>query len=239
MIEVKNLNVKIDGKKILDNINCHFEKNKISVIIGPSGSGKTTLLYSMNGIIPFSSGEIIIDNQKFTTRNLKNINTKSSMVFQSFNLFPHMNVIENLIYTPMIINKISKKEAIEKAQTILTKLGLSLKAKDFPKDLSGGQKQRAAIARALMMDKKTIFFDEPTSALDPESIRDFMLILDDLRQDQTILIVTHHFKFAAKIADYIYFMDKGLLLDSQPSEDFINNPKSHRARLFLETVDLM
>jgi ABC-type polar amino acid transport system ATPase subunit len=162
------------------------------------------------------------------------------MVFQQFNLFPHMSVLENLIYGPINVLNISREDAKQKAYTLLEKFGVAEKEEASPLKLSGGQKQRVAICRALMMNPETMLFDEPTSALDPEVVKDIIKIINDLKQQMSMIVITHHIKFARIIADRIIFMDKGLILADQPAEEFFNKPSSHRARLFLANVgDLM
>ncbi len=217
-----------------------FHANEIAVIIGASGSGKSTLLRCINYLEEASTGEVIINGAKLNGKNSAKLCLKIGMVFQNFNLFPHMNVLENLIYSPIKILKLEANIARQKASSLLAKFGLSSKLETSVKDLSGGQKQRVAIARALMMDPEILLFDEPTSALDPEVIKDIIETIKLLKSQITMLVVTHHLKFAKAIADRIIYMDHGLVLADQPAAEFFTKPKSQRARLFLENIgDLM
>lgn len=237
MIEILNLEKKFSNKDALSKVSCKFELGKVSVILGPSGSGKTTLIRCLNGLENNDSGEILIDGSSLNTFKKSVLSQKIGMVFQSFNLFHHMNVIENLIFAPSINLSVEKKSLISKAETTLDKLGILDKKYFMPSKLSGGQKQRVAIARCLMMEPEIIIFDEPTSALDPESIKDVVSIIEDLKSENiTIIVVTHHVSFARKIADKIIFMDKGLILADQSKSDFFNEPNSIRAKIYLQSV---
>ncbi|MDX1924763.1 MAG: amino acid ABC transporter ATP-binding protein [Rickettsiaceae bacterium] len=236
MISLKNIYKKFERKEVLHNINLEFEQAKISAILGPSGSGKTTLIRCINGLESSDSGQILFNQKKITKKNQSSYNKKIGMVFQNFNLFHHMNVLENLIYAPVSLKILSKEKAIEKADKILSDLGIGTKKDNMPSDLSGGQKQKVAVARSMMTNPEVIIFDEPTSALDPESIKDLVSIIEDLRKNITIIIVTHHLSFAKKLADQIIFMDQGKILCSQTTQDFFNNPASVRAKMFMESV---
>jgi polar amino acid transport system ATP-binding protein len=238
MINLRNIHKKFASKIAIHNANCDFAKNQITVILGTSGSGKTTLVRFVNGLDHPDSGEIIYNQEKLTSKNEKSYFKKIGMVFQNFNLFPHMSVMENLIYAPVSTRNLKKNEAELKAGELLKKLGIFDKKDFMPSNLSGGQKQRVAIARTLMTDPEVIIFDEPTSALDPESIKDIVSIIEDLKSGSkiTIIVVTHHLSFARKIADKIIFMDQGYILCEQDCAEFFRQPNSMRAKIFLESI---
>ena len=221
-------------------VNLVFDKNETTAIIGPSGSGKSTLLRMINGLDAPTTGQVLINGKKLTQKNKIQLCLKVGMVFQAFNLFSHLNVQDNLIYAPINVLRMDKAQAIDKAEKLLEQFGLGQKNTSFPVNLSGGQKQRVAICRALMMDPEVMLFDEPTSALDSENIKDIVEIISLLKKSMTMIVVTHHIKFARVISDRIVFMDHGMVLADQPKDQFFEKPKSHRARLFLENIgDLM
>ncbi|MFV9930625.1 MAG: amino acid ABC transporter ATP-binding protein [Rickettsia endosymbiont of Haemaphysalis japonica] len=220
----------------IKNIDLSFTTKETTVIIGPSGSGKTTLLRILNNLEEPSSGTFLVDRKKLLLKDRRKLRLKVGMVFQNFNLFPHLTVGENLIYTPVNVLNLPKEQAISMAKALLAKFKLTQKFDSYPASLSGGQKQRTAIARALMMKPKILLFDEPTSALDPENIKDVIENINLLKDQMSMVVVTHHLKFAKLIADRIIFMDQGQILANQPAEDFFNKPASHRARLFLENI---
>lgn len=236
MIVLENVTKKFDDQFAIQDINLTFNKNETVVIIGASGSGKSTLLRCINNLEDITSGNILIDGEKLTAKNRNKLCFKIGMVFQQFNLFPHMSVLDNLTYGPVNISNKKIESAKKKALELLKNFGLEKKGSSYPKDLSGGQKQRVAIARAIMMNPEILFFDEPTSALDPEVVKDIIQIIADLKHKMTTVVVTHHIKFAQIIADRIIFMDKGLILADQPADEFFRNPKSHRAKLFLKNM---
>lgn len=236
MIVLENVSKKFDDYEAISNINLVFDKRETVVVIGSSGSGKSTLLRCINHLEAPSTGSVLIDGKKLTKRNRGKLCFKIGMVFQQFNLFPHMTVLENLIYGPINVIKTKRKNAEEKAKVLLKQFGVLKKANSYPADLSGGQKQRVAIARALMMDPEIMLFDEPTSALDPEVVKDIIEIISQLKNQMTMIVITHHIKFAKVIADRIIFMDHGKILADQPASEFFHKPKSHRARLFLDNV---
>ena len=238
MLEVEKVSKAFGGKRVLSQISCTFDKKVITAIVGTSGSGKTTLLRCINGLETVDEGEIRIDGKKLTTRNAHKVCMHVGMVFQNFNLFEHMTVMQNLTYAPVRVRGVCIKKAHARAQELLASMRLADKSHEWPARLSGGQKQRVAICRALMLEPEILALDEPTSALDPESIRDLMTTIGLLKEQFMIIIVTHHLNFALRTADRILFMDKGLLLCDQPTEEFRVNPTSHRARLFLESADL-
>jgi ABC-type polar amino acid transport system ATPase subunit len=220
--------------RVLNNINLKINKGEIIAITGPSGSGKSTLLRCINNLETPSSGTIKIDN--IDSRD-KTIFKKIGMVFQHFQLFPHMKVIENLIYAPIKILGENKQQAIERANLLLGQMSLSDKADNYPNNLSGGQKQRVAIARTLMMQPEIILFDEPTSALDPEMVKEVLNVIKSLAQTGiTILIVTHEMSFAKNIASRILFFDQGNIIEDCSPEQFFTNPTHPRTKIFLENI---
>jgi polar amino acid transport system ATP-binding protein len=240
MIVLKNVSKKFDDSFAIKDINLTFDKRETAVIIGASGSGKSTVLRCINHLEEPTSGSVLIDGKKLTKQNRGKLCFKIGMVFQQFNLFPHMNVLENLTYGPRHVLGLKKTDAEAKAMDLLSRFGLENKLLSAPLDLSGGQKQRVAICRALMMDPEVLLFDEPTSALDPEFIKDIIEIISLLKSQMTMVVITHHIKFAKIIADRVIFMDNGLVLADQEAKSFFENPKSQRAKLFLENVgDLM
>lgn len=236
MIILDNVSKKYGPVFAVKQASLHFSKKETTSIIGPSGSGKSTLLRLMNSLEIPTSGHILINNKKLNLKNSRKLCIKIGMVFQGFNLFPHLNVQDNLTYAPVNVLKMKRSEANLKAEKILDTFGLRQKLLSLPVNLSGGQKQRVAICRALMMDPEIILFDEPTSALDPENIKEIIAIISQLKEQTTMIVVTHHIKFAKAISDRIIFMDHGLLLADQSATEFFTKPKSHRARLFLENI---
>ena len=240
MIILKNVTKKFNDNVALQDVNLTFDKRETVVVIGSSGSGKSTLLRCINNLENPTSGSVLIDGKKLTKRTRGKLCFKIGMVFQQFNLFPHMSVLDNLTYGPLNVLHRNKIDTEEKARNLLKKFGILDKVNSAPLDLSGGQRQRVAICRALMMDPETMLFDEPTSALDPEVVKDIIEIINDLKNQMTMVVITHHIKFARVIADRIIFMDKGRVLANQPADEFFAKPKSHRAKLFLANVgDLM
>lgn len=236
MIKVDHLSKKYNDHYALKDANFTLDAKQSLVVIGPSGSGKSTLLRLINHLEEPSKGHIYINNEKLTKKNRHKICARVGMVFQQCHLFPHMNVLENLVYAPCTMLKKDMNETTNKALVLLERFNLKSKSLSMPKSLSGGQKQRVAIARSLMLDPEIILFDEPTSALDPEVIKDVVNIINDLRAEMTIMTVTHHLKFAREISDRVIFMDHGQILCDEPTKKFFDKPSSHRARLFLENV---
>lgn len=220
----------------IKNIDLSFKPNETVVVIGPSGGGKSTLLRILNNLEAVTSGSVLIDGKKLLAKNSRKLRLKIGMVFQNFNLFPHLTVKNNLTYAPIHVLNATRLEAEKQAAELLQKFGLKNKLDSFPMNLSGGQKQRVAIARALMMNPEIILFDEPTSALDPENIKDVIQNISLLKKQKSMVIVTHHLRFAKLIADRIIFIDQGQVLSDQPVDDFFKKPTSHRARLFLENI---
>ena len=236
MIRLEKISKKYDKNYAIKDVSASFNSGETVAIIGSSGSGKSTLLRCINCLEEPTSGNVYINDEKLTAKNRRKLALSIGMVFQNFNLFPHMNVQDNLIYAPLHVLKQNKQAAKTKAEDLLGKFGLLQKLHAFPANLSGGQKQRVAICRALMMEPQIMLFDEPTSALDPEVIKDIIEAISLLKNQMTMIVVTHHLKFAKAIADRIIFMDHGIILADQKASDFFEKPASHRARLFLENI---
>jgi polar amino acid transport system ATP-binding protein len=233
MIKIENLVKKLGKDTVLKNVSFELDGNQTTVVLGPSGSGKTTLLRCMKYLEKADSGHVYIDNTKVSS-DKDQLLDKIGLVFQSFNLFPHLNVIENLTYAPSFKPEANKIELLEQTRELLAQFSLSNKEFSKPKDLSGGQKQRVAIARALMMKPELLLFDEPTSALDQETTFELIKILRNLKNHMAIFIVTHEIRFARALADRIIFMDQGQILCDQVASEFFDEPNSHRAKLFME-----
>lgn len=239
MIEIKNLNKKFNNLEVLKEISLNITKGEIVVIIGPSGSGKSTLLRCINLLETPTTGDILIDGVNIIDRktNIMKIREKVGMVFQHFNLFPHMTVLENMIYAPINVKGINKEEAIKKSIELLKKIGLEDKKDQYPDKLSGGQKQRVAIVRALVMEPDVLLFDEPTSALDPEMVKEVLEVMRELvKTGITMVIVTHEMKFAKEVSNRICFLSDGYLLEDTTPEEFFTKPKTERACQFLEKM---
>ncbi|ABV74023.1 Glutamine ABC transporter ATP-binding protein [Rickettsia canadensis str. McKiel] len=240
MIVLEKVCKRYNKNYAIKNIDLNFITKETTVIIGPSGSGKTTLLRILNNLEEPSSGTFLVDGKKIRQKDRRKLRLKIGMVFQNFNLFPHLTVGENLIYTPINVLNLPREKAILNAKELLEKFKLTQKFDSYPSSLSGGQKQRIAIVRALMMKPEILLFDEPTSALDPENIKDVIENINLLKDQMSMVVVTHHLKFAKLIADRVIFMDQGQILANQAAPDFFIKPASHRARLFLENIgDLM
>ena len=224
---------------VLKNIDLVVDQGEKIVICGPSGSGKSTMIRCINALEEYQRGRIIVDGVPLT-QNLKNVETVRSevgMVFQQFNLFPHLTVLENLTLAPIWVRKVPKQEAIETAMYFLERVKIPEQAGKYPGQLSGGQQQRVAIARSLCMRPKVMLFDEPTSALDPEMIKEVLEVMIELAQDgMTMLVVTHEMGFARTVANRVIFMDEGRIVEQNAPDAFFNNPKSDRTRLFLSQI---
>ncbi len=238
VVEISKLNKYYGKNHVLKDINLFVERGDVLVICGPSGAGKSTLLRCINMLEHFESGTIkVLGKDVKIHSNLMHIRRKTGMVFQHFNLFPHLTVLDNLIIAPVHVKKIPKKEAIEKAETLLKRVGLFHKLTSYPDQLSGGEKQRVAIARALAMDPEIMMFDEPTSALDPEMIKEVLDVMIDLAgAGMTMIVVTHEMGFAKQVSNKIAFMDKGEIVEFTSKELFFRNPSSERAREFLSKI---
>ena len=239
MINIENLSKNFGNLKVLKNISTTINKGEIISIIGPSGSGKSTFLRCINKLEEPTEGHIYIDGMDLMDKktDINKIRERVGMVFQHFNLFPNMTVLENLTLSPTMVKKESKEEAEKYALYLLEKVGLSDKAKSYPTQLSGGQKQRIAIARALAMKPEVILFDEPTSALDPEMIKEVLDVMRDLaKEGMTMLIVTHEMGFARNVGNRILFMDNGEIIEDCSPKDFFENPSNERIKDFLNKV---
>lgn len=240
MIKVEHLKKSIGKKEVLKDISANVEKGKVISIIGPSGSGKSTFLRCLNVLETPTSGKIIFDGQDLThisEKELDILREKMGMVFQSFNLFPNMNVVENVKLAPMKVKGVSEEEAEKQALELLDKVGLKDRAKQYPSSLSGGQQQRVAIARALAMNPEVMLFDEPTSALDPEMVGEVLKTMQDLADSgMTMVIVTHEMGFAREVSDEVWFMADGCLQEQGSPEQIFENPQSPRAKDFLSKV---
>ena len=238
-IEVTDLHKSFGKNEVLKGITTKFEKGDVVCIIGPSGSGKSTLLRALNGLETATSGDIIIDGFNLTDKNtnLNLVRQNVGMVFQHFNLFTNMTVLQNITYAPIELKKLSKDDANEKAMQLLETVGLVDKKDAMPEMLSGGQKQRVAIARALAMNPDVMLFDEPTSALDPEMVGDVLAVMQKLAEEgMTMLIVTHEMGFARKVANRVIFTDGGVILEDGTPEELFDNPKHPRLQDFLSKV---
>ncbi|NJL99271.1 MAG: amino acid ABC transporter ATP-binding protein [Synechococcaceae cyanobacterium RM1_1_27] len=238
-ITVTDLHKSFGSLEVLKGISTEIFEGTVVAIIGPSGCGKSTFLRCLNRLEMPSSGQILIDgiNIADPTVNILKVRQRVGMVFQHFNIFPHMTVLQNLTYAPIKVKGIPASEAKDKAKDLLDRVGLADKADVFPSKLSGGQKQRVAIARSLAMEPQVMLFDEPTSALDPEMVREVLDVIKSLTQlKMTLAIVTHEMAFAREVADRICFFDGGLLVEDSHPTDFFSQPKSDRARQFLEKM---
>ena len=238
MIELKDVRKSFGKNEVLKGINLRIEKGEVVVIIGPSGSGKSTVLRTMNYLEEPTSGHVIVDNMDLSDKNkLNEVRTEVGMVFQNFNLFPHMTVLDNLTLAQINVRKTSKKDAEDIALKLLERVGLADKANMYPDSLSGGQKQRAAIARALAMKPKVMLFDEPTSALDPEMVREVLDVMKSLADEgMTMVIVTHEMGFAKEVADRVLFVDGGQILEDGTPVQVFDAPSSDRTKLFLSKI---
>lgn len=239
VIKVENLYKKFGELDVLNGINCNIKKGEVVCVIGPSGSGKSTFLRCLNQLEMISEGKITINGLDLSTKggNVKDVRKEVGMVFQQFNLFPHMKVIDNITLAPIRVKGEKKKESREKAYELLRKVSLKDKADEYPDNLSGGQKQRVAIARALAMNPKILLFDEPTSALDPEMVGEVLNVMKSLVNDGiTMIIVTHEMGFAREVADRVIFMDKGTIIEEGAPIDIFINPKNERTKNFLSKV---
>ncbi|MGN0902365.1 MAG: amino acid ABC transporter ATP-binding protein [Succinivibrio sp.] len=238
MIRIEDLKKSYGSNEILKGIDLHVKKSEVVVVIGPSGSGKSTLLRCVNYLEVPTSGVISINGEAITRKtNINRIRAEVGMVFQHFNLFPHMTVMDNITIAPINVRKKSKAEAEEKAMELLKRVGLAEKAKSYPDQLSGGQQQRVAIARALAMEPQVMLFDEPTSALDPEMVNEVLDVMKDLAQSgMTMMCVTHEMGFARQVADRVLFVDHGRILEDKSPEELFTNPEHERTKEFLAKI---
>ena len=238
MIELKDVRKSFGKNEVLKGINLQIDTGEVVVIIGPSGSGKSTVLRTMNYLEEPTSGHVIVDGMDLSDKNKLNaVRTEVGMVFQNFNLFPHMTVLDNLTLAPVNVRKTDKKEAQDIAMKLLERVGLADKAQMYPDSLSGGQKQRVAIARALAMKPKVMLFDEPTSALDPEMVREVLDVMKSLADEgMTMVIVTHEMGFAKEVADRVLFVDGGQILEDGTPVQVFDAPSSDRTKLFLSKI---
>ena len=239
MIEVKNLEKSFVKNHVLRGINETINEGEVVCIIGPSGSGKSTFLRCLNLLEQPTSGEVILDGEKINApdRDIDKIREKLGMVFQNFNLFPHMSVLDNITMAPIKVKGQARGEAEEEARRLLDVVGLLDKAEAYPSSLSGGQKQRVAIARALAMKPEIMLFDEPTSALDPEMVGEVLAVMKQLAEDgMTMVIVTHEMGFAREVADRVLFIDGGVILEQGTPEEIFGNPQNERTQTFLSMV---
>lgn len=237
-ISAKNLKKRYGSLEVLKDISVEVTEGEVLCIIGPSGSGKSTFLRCLNGLEEIQSGSITILGEELVNNNdINKLRENIGMVFQSFNLFPHLTVLENMLLAPLELKKMNRAEATEKALNLLDKVGLKDKKDVYPDTLSGGQKQRVAIARALEMNPKILLFDEPTSALDPEMVGEVLKVMKDLAQEgMTMVVVTHEMNFARDVSDRVIFMDKGYILEEGAPEEIFTHPTSDRCKEFLDKV---
>lgn len=239
MITVKNLKKTFGDLEVLSGINEHINKGEVVVVIGPSGSGKSTFLRCLNLLETPTDGEIFIDGEKVNDPkvDVNRIRQKMGMVFQHFNLFPHLTIIKNVTLAPVLLKKMNKQQAHDKALELLGKVGLADKADAYPSQLSGGQKQRVAIARALAMEPEIMLFDEPTSALDPEMVGEVLDVMKSLaKSGMTMVVVTHEMGFAKEVGTRVLFMDQGVVMESGKPGEIFDDPKNERTQKFLSSV---
>lgn len=239
MIKVKNLHKKFGDLDVLNGIDEHISPGEVVVVIGPSGSGKSTFLRCLNLLEDVTEGEIYVDDQLINAPkvDINKVRQKMGMVFQQFNLFPHLTIMDNITLAPVLLKKMTKEQAVKTGNELLKRVNLADKAQAYPAQLSGGQKQRVAIARALAMSPEIMLFDEPTSALDPEMVGEVLDVMKDLaRSGMTMVIVTHEMGFAREVASRVLFVDQGVIMESGTPEEVFSNPKNERTKLFLSKV---
>ena len=240
LLTIDNIVKRFDDTTILDGISFSVKKSEVIVIVGPSGCGKSTLLRCINALEPIQEGRITLDGDVIerNSKTLPLLRQRIGMVFQSYDLFPHLTVLDNILLAPCKVQKRDKEEVRKEAMSLLERVGLKEKAKSYPRELSGGQKQRVAIVRALCMHPEILLFDEVTAALDPEMVREVLDVMLDLaKQGRTMLIVTHEMQFARAIADRIIFLDNGKIVEEATPDEFFDNPKTKRAKQFLNTFE--
>ena len=240
LLTINNVVKRFDDTTILDGISFSVKKSEVIVIVGPSGCGKSTLLRCINALEPIQEGSITLDGDVIerNSKTLPLLRQRIGMVFQSYDLFPHLTVLDNILLAPCKVQKRDKEEVKQEAMSLLERVGLKEKAKSYPRELSGGQKQRVAIVRALCMHPEILLFDEVTAALDPEMVREVLDVMLDLaKQGRTMLIVTHEMQFARAIADRIIFLDNGKIVEEATPDEFFDNSKTERAKQFLNTFE--
>ena len=237
VLELQNIRKQFSDTVVLNGVDLVVKQGEVIVIIGPSGCGKSTLLRCINGLEPIQGGQILFYNERIDTcKDLSPVRQKIGMVFQSYELFPHKTVLENVILAPVKVQRRNKEKVKKEAIELLERMGLEQKINSYPKELSGGQKQRVAIARVLCMHPQVLLFDEVTAALDPEMVHEVLQVILDLAQSgRTMLIVTHEMQFARAIADRICFLENGHILEDTSPKEFFENPKTERAKQFLKT----
>lgn len=239
MIKVKNLKKTFGDLHVIKGMDAHIKQGEVVAIIGPSGSGKSTFLRCLNLLEDVTEGEVYVDDELINSPNadINSIRQKMGMVFQQFNLFPHLKIIDNITLAPVTLKKMSKEDAEKKAIELLKRVGLEDKAQSYPASLSGGQKQRVAIARALAMNPEIMLFDEPTSALDPEMVGEVLDVIKDLaKSGMTMVIVTHEMGFAREVASRVLFIDQGVIMEEGTPEQIFEHPQNERTKLFLSKV---
>ncbi len=239
IIQMENVDKFFGDFQALKNITLSVKKGERIVVCGPSGSGKSTLIRCINRLEEHNNGKIVVNGHELTSdvADIDAVRSEVGMVFQNFNLFPHLTIIKNLMLAPRLVRKSSKSEAHDTAMRYLERVKIPEQADKYPSQLSGGQQQRVAIARALCMNPMVMLFDEPTSALDPEMISEVLDVMTDLAQEgMTMIVVTHEMGFARKVADLVVFMDQGEIVESNPPEEFFDNPRNERTKLFLSQI---
>ena len=241
MIKFENVNKWYGDYHALDNVNAEVKRGEVVVVCGPSGSGKSTLIRTVNRLEEIQSGQLLFDGQNIHapmgSGDLNRLRSRIGFVFQSFNLFPHLSALENVMLSPMRVRSMKRADAQAKAEQLLERVGLAAKARSYPAQLSGGQQQRVAIARALAMEPPAMLFDEPTSALDPEMVGEVLAVMRSLANDgMTMMCVTHEMGFARDVADKVWFMDAGCILETAEPETFFRSPKHQRAQRFLSEL---
>jgi len=239
MIQVENISKWYGDFQVLEDCTLYVDKGEVVVICGPSGSGKSTLIKCVNALEPIQEGRIIVEKHNVTVNsiNLTKLRARVGMVFQHFELYPHMTVLENICLAQEKVLKRSRRDSIEQAEKLIARVGLSQHIDKYPSQLSGGQQQRVAIARSLAMDPIAMLFDEPTSALDPEMINEVLDVMVELaKEGMTMIVVTHEMGFAKKVADRVVFMDQGKVIEEQKTDDFFEHPQSDRAKEFLSNI---
>ncbi|QBD86619.1 amino acid ABC transporter ATP-binding protein [Clostridium tetani] len=240
VIETVDITKRFNTLTVFEKLNINVKKGEVLVIIGPSGSGKSTFLRCLNNLEKIDEGKILIDGEELNPKDkakMRNMIIKMGMVFQNFNLFPHMTALENVMEAPITVKGENKEKVIKRAEGLLKKVGLADRADAYPSKLSGGQKQRVAIARALAMEPEIMLFDEPTSALDPELVGEVLSVMKDLaKEGMTMVVVTHEMSFAKDVGDRVIFMDGGKIVEQGSPEEIFTNPKEERTKEFLKKV---